>query len=118
MNESIDFDLKIDNDLAVFKLNEKRFDAAIAGMIKAEFSIVLSEDIKRFVIDMSQVEYCDSSGLSALLLAFRILQARDGEVKIANPQKSVKTLIEISQLNSILPYYNSVDEAINNFQKK
>ena len=65
---------------------------------------------------MSEVEYCDSSGLSALLLAFRILQAEEGEIKIASPQKSVRTLIEISQLDRILPIYNSVEEALNVFK--
>jgi anti-anti-sigma factor len=116
MNESIDFELKKENDVAIFKLNESRFDAAIAGMIKAEFTIILSDDISKLVVDVSKVEYCDSSGLSALLLAFRILQAEEGEIKIAAPQKSVRTLIEISQLDKILPIYDSVEDAIKNFK--
>ena len=116
MNESINFDFKKENDIAVFKLNESRFDAAIAGMVKAEFTITLLEDVNKLVVDMSEVEYCDSSGLSALLLAFKILQAEEGEIKIASPQKSVKILIEISQLNKILPIYNSVEEAIKDFK--
>ena len=116
MNESIDFELKKENDVAIFKLTESRFDAAIAGMIKAEFTIILSDDISKLVVDVSEVEYCDSSGLSALLLAFRILQAEEGEIKIAAPQKSVRTLIEISQLDKILPIYDSVEDAIKNFK--
>jgi len=43
------------------------------------------------------------------------LQAEEGKIKIASPQKSVKTLIEISQLDKILPIYNSVEEAIKEF---
>ena len=116
MNESINFELIKENDVAIFKLNESRFDATIAGMIKAEFTIILSDDISKLVVDVSEVEYCDSSGLSALLLAFRILQAEEGEIKIASPQKSVRTLIEISQLDKILPIYNSVEDAIKNFK--
>jgi len=115
MNESINFEFNINNGIAVFKLNESRFDATIAGFVKAEFSISLSEGVNKLIVDMSEVEYCDSSGLSALLLAFRILQAEEGEIKIASPQKSVKTLIEISQLDKILPIYNSVEEAIKEF---
>ena len=116
MNESINFESRKENDVVIFKLNESRFDAVIAGMIKAEFTIILSEDVNKLVVDVSEVEYCDSSGLSALLLAFRILQAEDGEIKIAAPKKSVRTLIEISQLDKILPIYNSVEEAIKDFK--
>ncbi len=115
MSESIDFEYTTNDGITVFKLNESRFDSRVAGLVKAEFTIILSEDTTRLVVDMSKVEYCDSSGLSALLLAFRILQAEEGEIKIAAPQKSVRTLIEISQLDKILPIYNTVEEAINEF---
>lgn len=116
MNESINFELKTENDIAIFKLNESRFNSTIAGMVKAEFTITLSEEVNKLVVDMSEVTYCDSSGLSALLLAFRILQAEEGEIKLASPQKSVRTLIEISQLDKILPIYDSVEEAIKDFK--
>jgi len=116
MNESINFEFTVKDNIGLFKLNENRFNASIAGLVKAEFTILLSDEINKFVVDMSEVEYCDSSGLSALLLAFRILQAEDGGIKIASPQKSVRTLIEISQLDKILPIYNSVEEAINEFK--
>jgi len=116
MNESINFEFTVKDNIGIFKLNENRFDATISGLVKAEFTISLSDEINKLIVDMSEVEYCDSSGLSALLLAFRILQAEEGEIKIASPQKSVRTLIEISQLDRILPIYNSVEEALNVFK--
>ena len=113
---TVEVELRTEKDIAIFKLNESRFNSTIAGMVKAEFTITLSEEVNKLVVDMSEVNYCDSSGLSALLLAFRILQAEDGEIKIASPQKSVRTLIEISQLDKILPIYESVEEAIKDFK--
>lgn len=113
MSESINFELKKIGDIAVFKLSEKRFDAPIAGLVKGEFTILLhTEEVKKLVIDLSEVEYCDSSGLSAILLAYRILQAEEGHIRLASPTKNVKSLIEISQLDRILPIINSVDEAV------
>ncbi|MFA7228746.1 MAG: STAS domain-containing protein, partial [Melioribacteraceae bacterium] len=74
MSENFNYELKRVGDIATFKLNEKRFDASIAGFVKGEFTILLhTEDVKKLIIDLSEVEYCDSSGLSAILLAFRIL---------------------------------------------
>lgn len=117
MGENINFELKKTNNIAVFKLNEKRFDASIAGFVKGEFTILLhTEDVKKLVIDLSEVEYCDSSGLSAILLAFRILQSNEGFIRIASPTKNVKTLIEISQLDRVLTVCNTVNEAIKDLE--
>lgn len=117
MGENINFELKRTNNIAVFKLNEKRFDASIAGFVKGEFTILLhTEDVKKLVIDLSEVEYCDSSGLSAILLAFRILQSNEGFIRIASPTKNVKTLIEISQLDRVLTICNTVNEAIKDLE--
>ncbi|MEN8193076.1 MAG: STAS domain-containing protein [Bacteroidota bacterium] len=116
MSESVNFDIKTENDLAIFKLEESRFDSQIAGLVKAEFTILLSDEITKLVIDMSEVEYCDSSGLSSLLLAFRILQSQEGHIRIAAPQKGIRTLIQISQLDRILPIFDTVEEAVKDLE--
>ncbi|MFC2085406.1 STAS domain-containing protein, partial [Bacteroidota bacterium] len=95
----------------------KRFDAQIAGLVKGEFTILLhAEDVKKLILDLSEVEYCDSSGLSAILLAYRILQSDEGHIRLASPTKNVSKLIEISQLNRILPIYNTVSEAVSDLK--
>lgn len=117
MSENINFELKRIGDITVFRLNEKRFDASIAGFVKGEFTILMhTEDVKKLVIDLSEVEYCDSSGLSAILLAFRILQSNDGHIRLASPTKNVKTLIEISQLDRVLTICNTVNEAVKDLE--
>lgn len=118
MNENINFELKLTDDIAVFRLNEKRFDAQIAGLVKGEFTILLhTDEINKLVIDLAEVDYCDSSGLSAILLAYRILQSEEGHIRLASPTKNVRGLIEISQLDRILPIFNTVDEAVEDLKK-
>ncbi len=113
MNENINFEYNKFEDVTVFKLLEKSFDASIAGLVKAELTVLLSTDeIQKLVFDLSEIEYCDSSGLSAILLSFRVLQTKDGFIRLAAPQKSVRTLIEISQLDRVLPIKETVQEAI------
>lgn len=113
MTENINFETKHVGDVAIFKLNEERFDSQISPLVKGELTILLhTEGIKKLIFDLSDVEYCDSSGLSSILLAYRILQSDDGQIRLASPQRNVAKLIEISQLNRILPIFNSVDEAI------
>lgn len=118
MSDNINFELKKDGDIAVFKLNETRFDASIAGLVKGEFTILLhTDEVTKLIIDLSEVEYCDSSGLSAILLAFRILQSNEGHIRLASPTKNVRSLIEISQLDRVLPIFNNIEEAIEDLKK-
>lgn len=118
MDNTLNFELKKENDIAIFKINESRLDASIAGILKGEFTILLqTEDVKKLVLDLSEIEYCDSSGLSSILLAFRIIQSNEGHIRIASPSKNVKSLIEISQLDRVLPISNNVKEAVSELNK-
>ena len=118
MSDNINFEHKRIENISVFKLNEKRFDSQIAGLVKGELTIILhTEDTKKLVLDLTEVEYCDSSGLSAILLAYRILQTEDGHIRLANPTKNVRKLIEISQLDRILPIFDSEEKAIEDLKK-
>jgi len=117
MDDNVNYDFRKEDGVAVFKLQESSFDASIAGLVKGELTILLSaEEVTKLVFDLSEVEYCDSSGLSSILLAFRILQSSDGHIRLASPQKNVKTLIEISQLDRVLPIKETVEEAINDLK--
>lgn len=116
MSININYEIKKKGDISIFKLNEKRFDSSIAGLVKGELTIFLhADEVTKLIFDLSEVEYCDSSGLSAILLAFRILQSNEGNIRLAAPQKNVRTLIEISKLDRVLPIYDSVDLALENF---
>ncbi len=113
MEESVNFELRKEDGVTIFKITEKRLDASIAGFLKGELTILLTqEEVNKLIIDMDDVEYCDSSGLSAILLAYRLLQANEGAIRIVSSQPSVRNLIKISQLNRILPVKDSVEEAV------
>lgn len=103
---------KID-DVTVFKLNEKRLDTNISGLLKSEFTMLLKvEGVKKLVIDLSNVESCDSSGLSAILVANRILSSSDGSIRLSAPSEKVYSLIKITQLDRVLPVTHSVEQAV------
>ncbi|MGQ9797907.1 MAG: hypothetical protein ACUVRG_01240 [Ignavibacterium sp.] len=55
-------------------------DTNISELLKGEFIKILKvNEVKKFVIDLSQVESCDRSDLSAILVANRIISSLDGE---------------------------------------
>jgi anti-sigma B factor antagonist len=114
----MNFETKRVGDITVFKLNEKRLDTNISGLVKGEFTILLKvEGVNKFIVDLSEVETCDSSGLSALLVANRILQSSEGSMRLAAPSEKVHSLIKITQLDRVLPVCDTVDQAFEELKK-
>lgn len=109
----MNFETKRVGDITVFKLNEKRLDTSISGLLKGEFTMILKvEGVNKLIIDLSEVESCDSSGLSSILVANRILSANEGQIRLAAPSEKVFNLIKITQLDRVLPVTDSVEHAL------
>lgn len=98
--------------VTIFKLNEARLDSLNVGQLKAEFLILAQPDVEVLIVDLSQVSYIDSAGLSALLLAERQQTAHGGDVRLVGVHENVKSLLRITQLDRIFPMYATVNEAI------
>lgn len=115
----MNFETKRVGDVTVFKLNEKRLDTSVSGLVKGEFTILLKvEGVNKLIVDLSEVETCDSSGLSALLVANRILQTSEGSMMLAAPSEKVQSLIKITQLDRVLPVCATVDQAFEELKKE
>ncbi len=65
-----------------------------------------------FIIDLSLCKYCDSSGLSAVLIGRRLCANSQGSFILCGLQESVSKLIAISQLDTVLSITPTLDEAI------
>lgn len=114
----MNFEVKQKDNITIFKLNEARLDTNISGLLKGEFTMLLKvEGANKFILDLSAVESCDSSGLSAILVANRILNSTNGQMRIASPSEKVYALIKITQLDRVLPVCQTVAEAMNDLKK-
>ncbi len=99
------------NDYAIVKVNNEKLDGDIAQSLKSEFISLNTKSINSIIVDLSPNRYCDSSGLSALLVGNRLCKNAGGKFFISSLQDSVHKLIQISQLDSVLFITPSVNEA-------
>lgn len=114
----MNFEIKRENGITLFKLNEKRLDTNISGLVKGEFTLLLkSGGVNKLIIDLSQIETCDSSGLSSILVANRLIHSQNGQMRIAAPSEKVYSLIKITQLDKVLPVCDTVDQAFSELSK-
>lgn len=90
----------------------EKLDTTVAPELK---SILVHENgngIKNIIIDLSETRYCDSSGLSAILVANRLCKGSNGILVLCGLQEPVKKLITISQLHTVLNITPTLSEAV------
>jgi anti-anti-sigma factor len=108
----MDFTVNQDNGTAVVQVNVERLNASNAAEMKAELVILSKESVNNIVIDMSKSKYCDSSGLSAILMANRMCKDTNGKFVLCGLQTNVQKLIEIAQLDKVLTLASDKNEAL------
>lgn len=97
---------------SLLRLHEEKLDSSVAPGLKSELITLHAEGIKNIVLDMAEVKYTDSSGLSALLVGNRIVQEDGGIFILTTLSDHTMKLIKISQLDSVLNIVPKVEEAI------
>ncbi|MCO6500032.1 MAG: STAS domain-containing protein [Vicingus serpentipes] len=102
---------KYDN-YTVITFSTDKLDAVVAPDLKSELVLLNKNGERNILLDMSSINYCDSSGLSALLIGYRMCGQVNGSFIISSIQPSVKKLITISQLDTIIKSAENIVEAI------
>lgn len=106
------FSIDKEEKYTIITLNEDKLDTLVAPALKSEFTTLNAEGVKNIILDLSNVKYADSSGLSAILVANRLCGALDGYLILTGLQSHVQKLIDISQLSDVLNIIPTTEEAI------
>jgi len=94
----------------VFKLRGT-LDIATAPTLRAALSQA-QETKKNVVVDLTQIEFLDSTGLGALIGAHRRASERDGSLRLIVNEGPILRLLAITGLIRALPVYHSVGDAL------
>ncbi|MBS1518526.1 MAG: STAS domain-containing protein [Bacteroidetes bacterium] len=95
------YEIDKQDDKTIFKLESKSLDHSIAAQLKTELIFLQKEINNQFIIDLSDVTKCDSSGLSVLLLSERMEREKDKKLILINVTKNVEDLMKIARLDRV-----------------
>jgi anti-sigma B factor antagonist len=102
---------KLEN-YTLIQVQEEKLDTHIAPTLKSELVLVSGNGEKNIILDLGNVRYCDSSGLSAILVANRLCKNANGTFVLTGLNEAVERLITISQLDTVLNITNTVEEGV------
>lgn len=96
---------------SIAKISEEKVDTTVAPDLKSELLNLHQDGVKSIIVDMSDVKYVDSSGLSAMLVGNRTFSA-GGAFVLYGVTDHVMKLITISQLDKVMTLLPSKEEAV------
>ena len=102
---------KLEN-YTLIQVNEEKLDTHIAPTLKSELVLVSGNGVKYILLNLGNVRYCDSSGLSAILVANRLCKNANGTFVLTGLNEAVERLITISQLDTVLNITSTVEEGM------
>jgi len=71
---------------------------------------------KKVVIDLSKVDWMNSTGLGILISGYTTLRNNDGELKLANVTEKIQSLLTITKLVTVFESHDSVEAATKSFK--
>jgi len=95
----------------VLKPHEKVLDGNAAPQVKSEFVRINTDGQRNIVLDLSEVDEVDSSGLRSALMAHRMCKALGGIFILSNAKDNITQLIELCHLDEVLVSVPSLKEA-------
>lgn len=86
-----------------------------ATMLHDQLHELIDKDKRRVVIDLSKVEWMNSTGLGILISGLTTLRNNGGELKLAKVTDKIESLLTITKLITVFENYDDIEEAVKSF---
>jgi len=102
-------------DVTVLTLNG-RLDLSSGSALKEQIKSLFEEEKNSVHLNLSQVEFINSSGLGALVSIMKEVRLRKGRLTLSDLASYVQEIFDITQLSHIFEIFGTQDEALNSYQ--
>lgn len=112
------FEINNKENYSLIQVKSDRLDTNNAADLKSELVVLNSNGVKNIILDLSSCNYCDSSGLRAILVGNRLCEDAIGTFVLCGLQPDVENLIRISMLHTVLLITKNENESVELLKKK
>ena len=92
-------------------VDAERIDAAGAIQFKDRFREVVQDSEGRIVLDLSRIEFLDSSGLGAVVAAMKLL-GPDRKLELVGLTPTVEKVFRLTRMDSVFTIHPDLDTAL------
>ncbi len=100
------------NDVVICKIEGKLSGIEGKGKIQDKVRDLIERKLTQVVLDLSKVNWIDSTGLGELIASLSSLKKHDGIMVLSNIQAPVQSLLKMTNLNQIFDIHEDVEDAV------
>lgn len=89
-----------------------KVDAESASDLRAQLQAITLENPEIVIVDLSEVDFLDSSGLSALVSGLKGIRISGGELRLSGPRSQPLTALRLTMLHRVFPIFDDVTAAL------
>ncbi len=105
------------NGIIVLEPRGKIMGGPDASLLHDKLHECIEQNKRKVIIDLSQVDWMNSTGLGILISSYTTLRNNNGDLKLANVTDKIQSLLTITKLISVFKTYDSVDDAAKSFSQ-
>ena len=94
-----------------------RMDVESSLVVRQAILDLVDSGLKYLVIDLIEVEFMDSSGLSALVSGMKALRRVGGLLTLCQANAQIRTALRLTMLDRVFPVYDSISAALEAAEK-
>jgi anti-sigma B factor antagonist len=88
------------------------FDASSANVARQWFEQATAKAPANIIVNLKEVDFMDSTGLSVLVHGMKRSRENQGEVRLCNLQQPVRMIFELTRLDRVFEVFNSEEDAV------
>jgi anti-sigma B factor antagonist len=85
-------------------------------VLRSEIQKLLDAGDTKFLLNLADVDYIDSSGLGELVSSFTTVRNKNGQLKLLNLTRRVRDLLQITKLLTVFDTFDNETEALKTLQ--
>ena len=93
----------------------QRLDVNVSDELKMILTGLIESEKYKIIINLSETQYVDSSGLGAIVSRIAVTRANQGDVKLVTQTQTILDLLALTHLNKILKCFNDLESAVGSF---
>jgi anti-sigma B factor antagonist len=97
---------------------EGEVDVYTAPQLKQQMISLLESGAKELVVDLTKVDYLDSTALGVLIGGLKRMRERDGNMVLVCPSPRIRRVFEITGLDKIFEIFNTPEDATESMGKE
>jgi anti-sigma B factor antagonist len=115
-HEDLSIHVHVIEDIEVFELTGS-LDIATSPTVRAALTSASERGGHQLIVDLTQVDFLDSTGLGALIGGQRRAREFGGEVRLVAKEGQILRLLRITGLLKVFSVYPTLEDAVKNGQR-